>query len=92
MDENTWFFKKDLKAVETSKGAERRVGAYNEEMMCVENTFEEGAVGAMHQHPHLQIAYIASGEFEFTVDGETKVVSAGDSLLVPGNVQSIICQ
>ena len=27
--------------------------------MCVENTFETGAVGALHSHPHTQITYVA---------------------------------
>ena len=28
--------------------------------MCVENTFEKGAVGALHHHPHTQITYVVS--------------------------------
>ena len=32
-------------------GVTRRILAYNDGLMCVENTFEKGAVGALHSHP-----------------------------------------
>ena len=32
-------------------GVTRRVLAYNKGLMCVENTFEKGAVGALHSIP-----------------------------------------
>ena len=75
-----WVFHEQTEAVQASPGVVRRVLAYCEDMMCVENKFETGSVGAMHCHPHTQITYVASGKFEFTIDGETKVVSAGDTL------------
>lgn len=62
-------------------GVTRRVLAYTDGLMCVENTFEKGAVGALHSHPHTQITYVVSGEFDFTIDGETRTVRAGDTLL-----------
>ena len=52
-------------------GVTRRILAYNDGLMCVENTFEKGAVGALHSHPHTQITYVVSGTFAFTIDGET---------------------
>ena len=42
--------------------------------------FEKGAVGTLHSHPHEQITYVLSGEFEFTIGDETKIVKAGDAL------------
>ena len=62
-------------------GVVRRVLAYTDSAMCVENCFEQGAVGSLHSHPHTQITYVASGEFSFSIDGETRVVGAGDTLL-----------
>ena len=32
------------------EGVVRRVLAYGPELMCVENTFAQGAVGALHSH------------------------------------------
>ena len=55
-------------------GVEKRILAYTDSLMCVENSFEEGAVGNLHSHPHTQITYIVEGEFAFTIDGETRVV------------------
>ena len=68
-------------------GVTRRVLAYNGGLMCVENTFEKGAVGAMHSHPHTQITYVVSGEFAFTIAGETRTVRAGDTLLKEDGVE-----
>ena len=62
-------------------GVTRRILAYTDGLMCVENTFEQGAVGALHSHPHTQITYVVSGAFSFTIDGETRTVRAGDTLL-----------
>ncbi|HAI48599.1 MAG TPA: cupin domain-containing protein, partial [Enterobacteriaceae bacterium] len=33
-------------------GVTRRILAHNGKMMAVEVNFQEGAVGAMHNHPH----------------------------------------
>lgn len=63
------------------EGVIRRVLAYSDVLMCVENTFRKGAVGALHSHPHTQITYVVSGVFSFTIDGETKTVKAGDTML-----------
>ena len=54
--------------------------------MSVEVTFEAGAVGAVHTHPHEQISYVAEGRFEFTMNGETTVIEKGDSYYVAPNV------
>ena len=63
------------------EGVTRRILAYTDGLMCVENTFEKGAVGALHSHPHTQITYVVSGAFSFTIDGETKIVRKGDTML-----------
>lgn len=68
-------------------GVTRRVLAYTDGLMCVENRFEYGAVGVLHSHPHTQITYVVSGEFSFTIDGETRTVRAGDTLLKEDGVE-----
>ena len=50
-------------------------------------TVEKGAVGALHHHPHTQITYVVSGAFAFTVDGETRTVYAGDTILKEDGVE-----
>jgi quercetin dioxygenase-like cupin family protein len=56
-------------------------------MMCVENYFDEGAVGSVHSHPHTQITYVASGRFRFTIGDETHEVTKGDTLLKQDGVK-----
>ena len=64
----------------SDKGVTRQIMGYNGQVMMVKVKFEKGAVGAAHTHYHTQVTYVASGKFEFTINGETKVVSAGDAL------------
>ena len=79
--DQTVLYHKDAEAVAAAAGVVRRVLSYDDQVMCVENTFEKGAVGKLHSHPHTQITYVVSGEFSFTIDGETKIVKAGDTML-----------
>ncbi|MGB1444314.1 MAG: cupin domain-containing protein [Flavobacteriaceae bacterium] len=47
---------------------------------------EKGAGVPEHQHPHEQIMHVVEGEFEFTLNGETKVYRNGDIVVIPSNV------
>ena len=76
-----WNVNGEIDAEPCAEGVERKILAYADEMMCVENHFKEGAIGAMHHHPHTQITYVVSGKFEFTIGDEVKTVCAGDSML-----------
>ena len=75
------FFPQDM-----GGGVTRRVLAYSDDVMVVENTFEKGAVGSLHHHPHTQITYVASGAFEFEIDGVKNIVRKGDTLLKTNDV------
>ena len=46
-----WVFHEKTEAQETAPGVVRRVLAYCDNVMCVENTFKKGSIGAMHNHP-----------------------------------------
>ncbi|MEW6355114.1 MAG: cupin domain-containing protein [Planctomycetota bacterium] len=48
--------------------------------------FEPGGVIGSHSHPHEQLGYVLEGEFELTIGGETRIVRAGDTYIIPGNV------
>jgi quercetin dioxygenase-like cupin family protein len=86
MLDERWVFYKDVEPQDQGNGVVRRVLAYNKDLMCVENTFEKGAVGALHHHPHTQITYVVSGKFEFEIDGVKKIVEAGDTMLKMNDV------
>ncbi|WP_165462846.1 cupin domain-containing protein [Atlantibacter sp.] len=70
----------ETKLEDLGGGVTRRILAHNGKMMAVEVNFLEGAVGPMHNHPHEQLTYVLSGEFEFTIGDETRRVTAGDTL------------
>ncbi len=61
-----WVYHAEALPQTAGEGVTRRVLAYTDGLMCVENTFEKGAVGALHHHPHTQITYVVSGAFDFT--------------------------
>jgi quercetin dioxygenase-like cupin family protein len=46
----------------------------------------KGAVVPEHSHPHEQIINVLEGTFEMTIDGITKIVSAGHVGIVRSNV------
>jgi len=82
----------DCKITNCEPGVTRKVLSYSDELMMCEISFEKGAKGNVHSHPHLQITYIAEGAFEFMIDGETKLVKKGDSVYMPSDaVHGVTC-
>jgi quercetin dioxygenase-like cupin family protein len=71
---------------ELGNGNRRRVLVSRPELMQVEFGFDEGAVGALHSHPHVQASYVAEGRFEVTIGDVTSVIAQGGSFIVPPNV------
>ena len=60
--------------------------------MMVKVNFEDGAIGTPHQHFHTQATYCVSGKFEFTIDGEKKIVAAGDGVYIaPNLIHGAVC-
>ena len=79
-----WVPYEQIPVMDMGAGLNRRMMAFGDELMCVENAFDTGAVGALHSHPHTQITYVVSGCFDFHIDGESRIVKAGDTMFVPG--------
>lgn len=75
-----WVFGKDIEGEQAAPGVTRRILAYCDALMCVENLFDTGAEGALHSHPHTQVTYVAEGRFRFTIGDEIREVSKGDTL------------
>ena len=75
-----FIFNSDCKLEDLGGGVSRKILAHNGSLMQVQVFFEQGAIGAMHSHPHEQLTYVLSGEFEFTIGEEKRVVRAGDTL------------
>ena len=68
-------------------GVQRKVLAYSDNLMMCEVSFETGAKGNFHTHPHEQITYVAEGRFSFTIAGQTSEVVKGDSLYMPSGAE-----
>ena len=76
----------DVAAIPLGGGMERRILAYEDSLMAVEVSFEKGAEGAPHTHPHTQISYVLSGSFRYSVEEESVILNPGDSIVVPGGL------
>ena len=73
-------------------GAQRRILCQDKALMMVEFMFEKDGVGVPHSHPHVQTTFVSSGQFEFTVGGDTQILNPGDALIIPSNVEhSCLC-
>ena len=60
--------------------------ASGEKIMLSLVTFAPNAVVPTHSHPHEQMGMVVSGTLEFTIAGETRVLSGNGMFLVPGGV------
>ncbi len=73
--------------VATGDGVTRQVLADHPELMVVAFRFDSvGAIGALHDHPHVQSTYVEQGRFRFTIGDEAREVGPGDSFVVPSGV------
>ena len=77
---------KEIPWEEIDKGMKRKIMAYDDKLMVVKVEFEKGGVGALHQHYHSQITHVESGKFEVQINGEKRVLGAGDAFYIPPNV------
>ena len=67
-------------------GIKRQILSHGPDLMLVRVTFEPGAIGAVHHHPHRQATYVAAGSFEVTVGESHGTLRAGDSFFAAANV------
>ena len=87
-----YFTSKEMKWEDLGGGVQRQFLGYDNQIMMVKVKFDKGAEGAPHEHFHTQSTFCASGKFEFTIDGEKKIVEAGDGVYIsPNLLHSAIC-
>ena len=67
------------------EGVKRKIMAYDDNIMLVKVSFDEGGVGQKHSHYHSQTTYVSSGEFDITIEGKTKTLRGGDVFYIPSN-------
>ena len=91
-ESNNFQFEAEMLWESAGEGIVRQIMGYNDNLMMVKVKFETGAIGTPHTHPHTQTTYVASGVFEFTTDGETKIVRPGDGVYMkPVILHGCIC-
>lgn len=77
---------------ELGGGVKRKIMSYDNDVMLMKVSFEQGAVGALHAHPHKQISYVAKGQFEVSIGENTRVLGEGDVYFAPSNVtHGVVC-
>ncbi len=92
MDKTSLIGDSDLPWDDLGAGIKRKIMTYNDQMMLVKVAFEKGAIGVLHQHPHLQMSYIAEGRFEVTMGDSVKTLSKGDVFFALSNIiHGVVC-
>lgn len=59
---------------------------HTETMTVARIHLRAGAAVPRHEHAHEQVATVLEGRLRFVVDGEESIVSAGESMIVPGGI------
>lgn len=91
---NPFFSADSLPAPEpVGEGISREILAYGPGLMLVRVRFAAGAVGASHQHPHVQITYVESGVFRCQVGGQELRLGPGEGFQAAANVEhGVVCE
>lgn len=77
---------------QVGEGLSRQILGYDGQIMLVRVKFEKGAIGYVHEHYHSQSTYVVSGQFEVMINGEKKILQAGDGFYVePDAPHGAVC-
>jgi quercetin dioxygenase-like cupin family protein len=77
----TYFRTDELPTTDMLPGVTRRA-VYLDDVMLTFFDFEPRAIIPEHHHLHQQITWVVSGAMEFDLDGEKRVLCAGDGVLI----------
>jgi len=76
----TFFIDEETPWEAVGPGVKRKIMTWSDDLMMVCVHFAKGAIGTPHQHDiHDQIAYVAAGSFNVTIDGVERVLKTGDA-------------
>lgn len=93
MNKSKEFIKTDKMEWETlGGGVSRQFLGFDNQIMMVKVSFEKGSIGAAHRHFHTQATYCSAGKFEFTIEGKTEIINAGDGVYIAPNLEhGVLC-
>jgi len=81
----TFFALKDIQPKEIIPGFRGRF-VHTECMTIAHWEIDAGSELPTHSHPQEMVVNFLVGQFELTVDGETRALVPGDVVVIPGNV------
>ena len=67
-------------------GVVRQLFGYDDSILMARVEFAVGAKGEVHAHPHSQVTYVESGEFDVYIDGVERRLGPGDSFYIGPNL------
>ena len=81
---SAYFIDKDVPWEDLGDGIRRKIVGHTPELMSVLVQFDKGAIGTPHAHDaHDQIAMVIAGAFAAEVNGEKRILRAGDAFIAP---------
>ncbi len=81
----TWWTVDEIEPREIVPGFRARF-VHSQNMTFAYWEIDAGAVLPEHGHPHEQVANLLEGEFELTIDEETRVLGPGTVAVIPSGV------
>jgi quercetin dioxygenase-like cupin family protein len=79
--------KQDTGYLPVTEGIARKTLVHGGHTLMTEFVLKKGAVLPAHRHPQEQTGYLVSGHMVLTIGDEVHEVRAGDSWMIPGNVE-----
>jgi quercetin dioxygenase-like cupin family protein len=79
--------KQDSGYIPVTEGITRKTLVHGEHTLMTEFVLKKGAVLPAHKHPQEQTGYLVSGHMVLTIGNDVYEVWAGDSWMIPGNVE-----
>ena len=79
--------KQDAGYIPVTEGISRKTLVHGEHTLMTEFVLKKDAVLPAHRHPQEQTGYLVSGHIVLTIGDEVHEVRAGDSWMIPGNVE-----
>ena len=81
-----------MSSEDLGEGVSRQILGYDNQIMMVKVSFEKGAIGKTHHHPHRQTSYVASGVFDVTICDEKRTLKSGDAFYTaPDEEHGVVC-
>ena len=82
----------ELPWITPDEGLKRQIMGYDDQIMMAKVMFEKDSIGKIHEHFHSQCSYVVSGVFEVEINGEKKILKAGDGFYIePDAIHGCVC-